>query len=107
MALPQIDENAGWLAGIIFTASILWKVWLRLKADQRNDKAATREHDAEGNVIGGYDQLIKQLRAEVERLAKDIDEEREARYTAEKRSYELQRRVEILENRLHELGQSL
>ena len=113
MDLPPINENAGWLAGIIFIGSVLWKVWLRVKADARGDKAATREHDAEGNVIGGYDQLIAQLRKEVERLAGQmqsvsmaLDEERQARYKAEHLAYELKERVEILENRLRELWQT-
>lgn len=113
MALPQIDENAGWLAGIVFLGSVLWKVWLRLKSDTRGDKAAAREHDAEGNVIGGYDQLIAQMRKEIDRLAgqmeemsKALSEERRERYKAERLAHDLQERVEVLESRLRELGQT-
>lgn len=113
MGLPPIDENAGWLAGIVFLCSVLWKVWLRAKADARNDKAAAREHDAEGHVIGGYDQLLSQMRKEIDRLAgqmesisKTLSEERQARYKAERLAYELQERVEVLEGRLRELGQT-
>lgn len=111
MDLPQIDENAGWLAGIVFLGSVLRKVWLRFKADSRNDKSAERDHDAEGKVLGGYDQLIKQLRSEVERLAisvshmsEALDEERNARYAAESIAIELRQRIESLERRLRDLG---
>lgn len=113
MDLPPINENAGWLAGIVFLGSVLWKVWLRIKADTRGDKAAARDHDAEGHVIGGYDQLIAQMRKEIDRLAgsmeemlRDLAEEREARYRAERLAIELKGRVEILERRLRELGQT-
>ncbi len=111
MDLPQIDENAGWLAGLVFLGSVLWKVWLRFKADSRDDKAAARGHEAEGKVLGGYDQLIKQLRTEVERLAESVsemsaalDEERNARYAAERVAIELRERVDQLERRLRQLG---
>lgn len=107
MAPLVIDEHAGWLAGIIFAASVLWKVWLRFRDDKRADKAAERSHEAEGSVIGSYDRLIKQLREEVERLAKDIEEERDARYEAENQARALQIRVELLEQRLRDLGQRL
>ena len=113
MALPPIDENAGWLAGIVFLCSVLWKVWLRAKADTRNDKAAAREHDAEGHVIGGYDQLIQQMRFEMNRVTKNLErvegelvKEREARYNAERLARDLKRRVDILEDKLKQLGQT-
>lgn len=111
MALPQIDESAGWAAAVIFIGSVLWKVWLHFKADKRNDSAADRDHDSESHLIGGYDRLIRQLRAEVDRLAENqtvilsvLDEERAARYKAERIARELQDRVESLEGRLKDLG---
>lgn len=85
-------------------AFALWKLWLRLKQDDRSDKAAAREHHAEGDVITVLREEVARLADAVRFLREQAEYERRLRYAAEHRSDELQTRVEQLERRLRELG---
>lgn len=107
MALPPIEENeAGWLTAISFAGFALWKLWLRVRQDDRGDKAAAREHAAEGDVIAVLREEVQRLADGVRDLGEQIEEERRLRFTAEQRAAQLQMRVETLERRLRSLGQT-
>lgn len=108
---PPLDDPAGKAALLTVIAAAVWKIWLRLKHDSRNDKAESRDHASEDHITGSYDAIIKQLRDEVNRLAAtvsslslELDAERKARREAQISSVELQSRVISLENRLKAAG---
>lgn len=64
---PEIQDHA--VSGTVGAAlaAIFYKVFLRLRGDHRDDKGAQRQADA-------YGQVLKELRAEVERLGKSLFE---------------------------------
>lgn len=109
--LPPLDDPAGKAALLTVIAAAVWKIWLRLKHDSRNDKAESRDHASEEHIAGSYDAIIKQLRDEVGRLAGtvkslsiEVDAERSARREAQLHAIELQARVISLENKLKAAG---
>jgi len=88
-----VDDPAGKLALLTVTAAAVWKIYLRLKHDHREDKSEARTDKAE-------DSIIENLRAEVERLAQsvralseEVDKERRARWTAEARIAHLEAQI--------------
>lgn len=106
-----VPDPAGKAALLTVIAAALWKLWLRLRHDTRADKGEAREHEAKDNVFGGFEQVIEQLRDEVERLGTtvksmsvELAEEREARIAAEATAQDLRHRVGVLERRLRDLG---
>jgi len=106
MDLPPLEDNEpGWIAAILFLASVLWKVWFRAKRDSREDNAETREHAAEGDVIKVLRDEIARIYERVRTLEGDLEHERAKRYVAERQSASLQTRVDALEQRLRLLGQ--
>ncbi len=106
MDLPSLENNEpGWIAAILFLASVLWKVWLRIKRDSREDRAETREHAAEGDVITVLRDEIARISERVRALEGDLEHERAKRYIAERQSASLQTRVDALEHRLRTLGE--
>lgn len=105
MALPPIEENeAGWLTALSFAGFALWKLWLRVRQDDRSDKAAAREYNAEGDVITVLREEVARLADGLRFVREQLDDERRLRYHAERQALELQARVEQLERRLRELG---
>lgn len=105
MALPPLEDNeAGWATAVALLASVLWKVWLRLKRDTREDKAETREHAAEGDVITVLREEVARISERVRSLEHDLEHERTKRYAAEREARTLQSRVDALEQRLRNLG---
>ena len=104
MNLPPIDENAGLVSGVAFIAFVVWKMWLRLRHDTREDSAEARDHRAEGDVVTLLREEVRRLSDSVRVISEALNEERFARYEAERLSRELKNRVEILERRLRELG---
>ena len=105
MALPPLEDNeAGWLAAIGLLASVLWKVWLRLRHDTREDSSGAREHAAQGDVITLLREEVERLAASVTKLSEELNEERRLRYETERRAAALQDRVDALERRLRGLG---
>ena len=108
-----VDDPAGKAALLTVIAAGVWKLWLRLRHDSRNDKSEERDHAIGGDIADSYGSLVAQLREEVARLANSVktisealDAEREARYAAERLARELKDRVDILERRLRDLGHS-
>lgn len=105
MALPPIEDNeTGWAAALGLLASVLWKVWFRMRRDNREDRAETREHAAEGDVIAVLRTEIARISERVHTLEEGIEHERGMRFAAERRSLQLQTRVDALEHRLRALG---
>lgn len=104
MSLPQIDEHAGIVSGIAFIGFIIWKAWLRLRRDSRDDSAESRDHRAEGDVVELLREEVMRLANSVRNISEALDDERRARYAAEKLARDLKDRVEVLERRLRELG---
>lgn len=105
MNLTALDDNPGTLlTGLAFLGFVLWKAWLRLRHDARGDNAEARDHAAEGDVIAVLRSEVKRLADQMRVLSEALDEERNARYDAEKEARELRERVEILERRLRDLG---
>ena len=105
MALPPLEDNeAGWAAALGLLASVLWKVWFRMRRDNREDRAETREHAAEGDVIAVLRTEIARISERVHTLEEDLEHERTKRYAAEREARTLQARVDALEHRLRALG---
>lgn len=105
MALPPIEDNeAGWLAAIGLLASVLWKIWLRLRHDTRADTSEARGHAAEGDVISVLREEVSRISERVRSLEEDLEHERTKRYAAEREARTLQARVDALEQRLRGLG---
>lgn len=105
MDLPPIEDNeATWVTAISFAAFAIWKLWLRIRHEGRNDRAEAREHAAEGDVIVVLREEVSRLADSVRRLEEEREDERKARYAAERNAQQLQRRVEVLELRLRSLG---
>lgn len=100
----QIDDPAGKLALLTVTFAAIWKLWLRLRHDNRTDRAEARGHVAEGDVITILREEVGRLSGTVQRLAEDIEEERRLRYAAEREAAILRARVDQLERRLRDLG---
>lgn len=100
----QIGDPAGKLALLTVTVAAIWKLWLRLRHDNRTDKAEAREHAAEGDVITVLREEVARLSETVQALAQDIEGERRLRYAAEREAAELRGRVDQLERRLRDLG---
>jgi len=102
MLLPDTDV-AGVLAGAGLVLAFLWKVWLRMRSDNREDTAGVRQGES-------YGAIIMQLRTEVDRLGAAVNDistelvhERAARHRAESLAVTLQARVEVLEHELNTL----
>lgn len=107
MALPPIEDNeASWITGAVFAAFAVWKLWLRVRHESRGDKAEAREHAAEGEVLTVMRNEIERLATMVKDMGAEIETERSARHEAERRAAALQWRVELLEQRLRNLGQT-
>lgn len=111
MDLLPIDEKAGWLSGIIFALFVLWKLWLRVKLEHREDRSGARSSKSEERIVSGYDALIEKYREEVDRLAHmvdvlsvEVEKQRDARYKALQLAEELRHRVDVLEQRVRDLG---
>lgn len=100
----NLDDPAGKLALLTVTVAAIWKLWLRLRHDSREDRAEAREHAAEGDVITVLREEVARLSETVQALAQDIEEERRLRYAAEREAAELRGRVDQLERRLRDLG---
>lgn len=105
--LQMLDDPVGRYALLAMIAAAAWKIWLRLKQDTRVDRSDAREHRSRGHIVEEYDKVVDTLREEVARLAANLDrlshelnDEREARYTAERRAAILQERVDFLERRV-------
>lgn len=106
MLIPGTDV-AGLLASVGLGVAFLWKVWFRLRHDNRDDVAGARQND-------GYGAIIAQLRTEVDRLGGAVNDlstelfhERAARHRAESLAITLQGRVETLENELATLRKAI
>lgn len=103
MSIPPLDEHAGTLAAIGVGLAALWKIWLRVRHDHREDKSEVRGDHAEAQMVSGYAAIIEQLREEVRRLTKSNDslieqlqEEREMRRVLANRVYDLENRLRVL-----------
>lgn len=108
--IVNLDDQAGIAAGLGLFAAAVWKIYLRLKKDTREDSSDKRKTQAESNQFDHYDNLIKNLREEVDRLAKsvgllsvELEKERRARYEAEQISSDLKRKVIFLEFEVNHL----
>lgn len=106
----NLDEQAGIAAALGVLAAGAWKIYLRLKQDKRDDLSKGRQAAAESSQFDYYDDIIKNLREEVERLAKsvgnlstELEKERLARFAAESLAYDLKRKVESLEREVSTL----
>lgn len=91
-----VDDPAGKAALLTVTAAAVWKIYLRLKSDHRNDKAESRVHDAEGDVIETLRGEVERLAKSVARLSEELDKERESRWAAEARIAELEHQLRSL-----------
>ena len=106
----MLDDPIGRYALLVMiAAAAVWKIWLRLKQDTRADKSEARDYRARGDIVGEYDKVVETLREEVERnarnverLSRELHDERTARFAAERLVSELQERIEYLERRLRE-----
>lgn len=112
--MSEINDYAGIAAALGLLAAGVWKIWLRLKSDTREDSGDARRHKAEVSQFDHYDGLVKTLRDEVERLSelvkevhKELEEERDLRRKAEDREAELGRKVQSLELQVAELREQL
>lgn len=111
LELIPVDDPAGKLALATVAAAGVWKLILRMRHEHREDRVESRTFDVTGGIAKSYVELIEQLRTEVDRLSADqrelkaaLDEERIARYNAERIARDLRGRVETLEARLRDLG---
>lgn len=107
MVLWGYEDTAVIAATTTMLAAAAWKVYFRLRKDQREDHA-------EAGSSKSYDAIIEQLREQVDRLAEqmtrvtaDLDAERAARYTAQASEARLKIRVEVLESQVRSLGGTL
>lgn len=99
-----VDDPAGKLALLTVTVAAIWKLWLRLRHDSREDRAEAREHAAEGDVITVLREEIARLSSAVDTLSSSLDEERRLRFELEQRALALRVRVDQLEAKLRSLG---
>jgi polyhydroxyalkanoate synthesis regulator phasin len=99
-----VEDPAGKLALVTVAAAAAYRLWLRLRHDNRTDRAEAREHAAEGDVIDVLREEVERILGRVRALEDELKDERVARYAAERRGAELQMRVETLERRLRDLG---
>lgn len=101
ISIDELRNSAAEIvAGIALAATILWRARLKVKADNRDERAL---HAAEDT----YRATIDQLSATVERMAKQIvamdqriTEEMNRRYAVELEADRLRRRVAALESQL-------
>ncbi len=110
MSLP-IEDGSGWiaaaLAGLSGGGLVLWRSYLRMRADLRDDKTSDRTHSGIDLVDSTYREVIKGLRERVDAMDKAMDEmytdfrqERAARLEAEERAIMAERRAELLKDRV-------
>lgn len=92
-----VDDPAGKAALLTITAAAIWKIYLRLKSDNRTDKAESRVHEAEGDLIETLREEVERLGNAVRELSLDLNAERKARWHAESR-------ISILESQIRSLG---
>ncbi|MCC6489135.1 MAG: hypothetical protein IT364_16670 [Candidatus Hydrogenedentes bacterium] len=107
--VQMLEDPVGRWALLAMIAAATWKIWLRLKADTRADKSEVHTQRAHGVVVAEYDKVVETLREEVarlaqsvERLSRELEEERVARYDAERIARELRDRVDYPERKLRD-----
>jgi len=96
-AIPYSDAG-GAIAALLLCAAALWKIYLRIRKDTREDHAERTQGD-------NYAAIIEQLRMEVSRLARAVNElgseletERRKRHAAEARVSRLESELATLKN---------
>jgi hypothetical protein len=99
MQIPG-DDMAGILAGAGLVAAFAWKVWLRLRQDNRDDTAGSRQNESYGAIIAQLRLEVDRLGAAVNEISSELMHERTARRRAESLAVTLQGRVETLEQEL-------
>lgn len=100
----NIETLASIAAGVMVLAAAVWKVYLRLKSDRRVDGAAEDSYD-------GYGRILSQMRQEIDRLSRavndmglELERERKARHEAQAENGRLTWRVSVLEAEVRRLG---
>lgn len=98
MEVIPYSEGGGVIAALLLCAAALWKIYLRIRKD-------TREEHAEREHYVGYSEIVEQLRTEVRRLSAAVNElglelesERRKRHLAEGRVSKLEQELAILKN---------
>ncbi len=88
-----VDDPAGKLALLTVTAAAVWKIYLRLKHDHREDKAKARTDKAEDSIIENLREEVERLAQSVRALSQQVDAERQARWKAEARIAQLEAQI--------------
>lgn len=114
MLISELQDFAGIAAAAGLLAAGVWKIYLRLKSDTRNDSVNSRKAKSEADQYDHYDELIKTLREEVKRLADsvgslsdELDTERLARHGAEEIASRLKLEVEWLKYEVKRLNKGV
>lgn len=103
---PLDEWSAGlakWLTAIVVAAAAGWKIWLRVRRDNRQDHGGAAAED-------GYETIIAQLSSHVQRLDKlvadmgeRLNREMQARYQCEAVNEGLRIRIAALETEIRAL----
>lgn len=99
----SIDDQAGIAAGLGLAAVTVWKIWLRLKNDKRQDAAGDRENQAGESTHQQYGKIIEQLRTEVDRLGKAVNDMSERLRQEQLGRFEAEGQVQLLRAKVSRL----
>lgn len=111
---PPWDERtsigAMVLAALSWVGVQVWRAWFRARSDLRGDARSQQELQGDQRRHETDGELIERLWAEIDRLAKQLDdvsrrfsEEQRLRFEAEAQAAELRLRVRTLEQQMAEL----
>jgi hypothetical protein len=105
------DETSGWIAAAFGVCFTVWKIFLRVRSDAREDKKGSEQQSSYSDLLHEYQEQYNLLKSEADRLNKlygvlteALDAEINRRRMVERECAEKQRVIDSLEDQIRRMG---